>query len=450
MKILLIQSKLEKEDIPIIPIGLCCIASTLKKQGHEVYIHDPNVSDKDFHSELGGLLSNHTYDLVGISVRNIDNNLMNKPVNYYGNLKSLLKIVKKNAPEAKLMIGGSGFSIFAETIMQRHNLIDYGVYQEGYETVCDLMDNLENPEKVKGIYYRQDNEVLFTGKRQRPNLDNLPEDIWEQIEIKKYLKYKFAVGVISKTGCLFNCSYCTYPVLTGKKFSIRSPKLIADEIEKLVTKYGVKDFFFVDSMFNYPLDHASEVCREIIKRKIKVKWQAYFIEKYFTEEFMELALESGCECFSFSPDGIHTPSMKGLGKMNSEQDLYNTYHLIKNRKGATGGYSFFINPPGMDFDGFCKLLIFFFKTRILNRKSFTACSVWYPRVYPNTALHDHAIKVSGFSTREEDLLPMDSEGLRHLFWVNPENFYINLFYKFIVTPKSILRGWLGKIIGPKT
>jgi len=331
--------------------------------------------------------------------------------------------------------------------MKRHKWLDYGIYQEGHETVCDLMDHLDAPENVKGVYYRRGKEVFFTGKRKHPDLNNVPPALWQQVDIKKYLKYKYSVGIISKTGCIFNCSYCTYPQLNGRRFSVRSSKLIVDEIETLINEHGLDSFFFVDSMFNYPVDHASEVCREMIRRKIKVNWTAYFIERYFTEEFMELALKSGCDCFSFSPDGIHKPSMKALGKMNTEQDLYKTYKLIKNRKGATGSYSFFINPPAQDFMGFCKLLLFYFKTRILNRKSFVACSLWYPRVYPYTALHKHTIKVSQFPENPEDLLPIDPDKLSELFWVNPLNQYINLFYKFIVTPKALLRNFIGRLRG---
>jgi radical SAM superfamily enzyme YgiQ (UPF0313 family) len=447
MKILLIQSKLESEDIPIIPNGLCYISSILKNQGHEVNIYDPNVSKNDYTHELTEIINKNKCDMVGISLRNIDNNLMNKPIYYYSRLKPLLELIHQLLPDAKIMIGGAGFSIFAETIMKRHPLIDYGIYLEGYETVCELMENLDTPEKVKGIYYRKENDIFFNGKRERPDLNKLPAAPWQQIDIKKYLKYKFAVGIVSKTGCIFNCSYCTYPKLDGKKFSIRSPKLIVDEIETLTKDHGLKNFFFVDSMFNYPVDHASDVCKEIIKRNINVKWTAYFIEKYFTKDFMELALKAGCECFSFSPDGIHDSSMKALGKINSEKDLYKTYELIKNQEGAKGGYSFFINPPAQDFIGFCKLLSFYFKTRILNRKSFVACSVWYPRVYPHTALHKHAIKVSGFQKNPEDLLPVDPDRFLSLFWVNSSNNYINIFYKFVVTPKAILRNLIEKIRG---
>lgn len=396
MKILLIQSYLEsKEDTPVVPIGLCYISSALKEQGHEVTIYDPNVAEGDFSGELDDLLGEVAWDVVGISLRNIDNNFMKNPVCYYAGLGPLLAQVHERASRARVMIGGAGFSIFPDTIMKRHPLIDYGVYQEGQETVCELMENLDQPSRVTGVYYRSGREVMFSGKREHPDLNRMPLSIWQQVDVKKYLQYSFSIGIVSKTGCIFNCAYCTYPRLNGRHFSVRSPQRITDEIEYLVKTYGMKEFFFVDSMFNYPLDHASEVLREMIRRNLKVKWGAYFIERYFTEEFMELAMAAGCDYFSFSPDAIHDASMKALGKMNTRKDLDRTFEMIKKREGAKGAYSFFMNPPEQDFAGFCSLLLFYVKTRILNRKSFKTCSFWYPRIYPHTPLHQYAVKNFG-------------------------------------------------------
>lgn len=445
MKILLIQAPLEKDDIPVVPLGLCYISASLREEGHDVDIYDPNIAGKDLNGDLKDLLRDTRYTLIGISIRNIDNNLIHRPYYYYPKLNNILGIIKRHRAEAKIMIGGAGFSIFAETIMKRNPTINFGVYLEGYETVKELVANLDQPEKVSGLYIRNSAGVKFTTKREHPDLESLPNRPWDSININKYLKFPYTVGVVSKSGCIFKCAYCTYPELSGRRFLFRSPKIIVDEIEYLIKKYNIKDLFFIDSIFNCPLDHGMAILREMKKRKIKIKWTAYLVEKYFTSEFMNLALETGCDAFSFSPDGIHKQSMKGLGKISTEADLYRTYHLIKEKPGARGSYSFFLNPPGMDFEGFVKLLLFYFKTRILHRKKFLACSVWYPRVYPYTSLHKYAIKKTGFFENPEDLLPENAKNLKKMFWVNPKNGYLNILYKILIRPKAAMRKIINKI-----
>lgn len=442
MRILLIQSALRKEDLPIFPLGLCYIASALSEDGHDVEIYDPNVSENNLWEELTRILKKKRYDVVGISVRNIDNNIMYNLCYYYEGLRPTLALIHKTLPHAKIMIGGPGYSIFAETIMKKNPLLDYGIYQEGTESVVELLNNLNTPEEVKGIYFRKGDNVYFSGPHERPDLNCLPAMPWDKVDIKKYLKYPTSVGIISKSGCVFNCSYCTYPTLSGKKLSFRSPELIVDDIEYLVNKHGLKDFFIVDSIFNFPLKHAYAVCEEIIRRNINVKWVAYFDVKYLNQEFVKLAVKAGCLGFSFSPDGIHGPTMKSLGKNISEQDLYRSYELIKKVDGATASYSFFLNPPRQDFTGFIKLLTFYFKTRVLNRNKFGACSVWYPRVYPNTPLHKYAIESGNFPENAEDLLPENCDGLYKLFWVNPSNKYLNVLYRLVISRKDIVRKFI--------
>ncbi len=444
MKVLLIQSNLEKTRPVIVPIGLCYIATVLKNKGIDVDIYDPNLSEKDIFEEIDDVLSLKNYDFIGVSVRNIDNNEMRDPRYYYAELRKLLDKIHEHLPDAKIMIGGTGFSIFAEIIMKRHPLLDYGVYLEGMETIDDLFDNLDHPEKVKGLYYRKDGKIVFTGHREYQDLDNLPSDPWQQVEMEDYSKYPFPVGIISKMGCVFECSHCVYPQLSGRHFSVRSPKLIVDDVELLVSKYGIRQIHFIASIFNYPVKHAIEVCREIIKRGIKIEWGSYFLGKYFTEEFMKIGIESGCSNFTFSPDGIDDATMCALGKVNREEDLHRVVKMIVRCDGARATFSFFLNPPKQSFSGFLKLLKFYINTRLLHPRKFRSVSLWYPRVYPKTPLHDYVTKTGGFLRSVEELLPEDSEGFRRVFWVNSENRYLNFLYNFVVV-RGIIKRYIRKM-----
>ena len=58
-----------------------------------------------------------------------------------------------------------------------------------------------------------------------------------------------------------------YNKIEGKQYRLRSPKLIANEIEMLVKETGISHVEFADSIFNIPLSHAKEVLREVIRKK---------------------------------------------------------------------------------------------------------------------------------------------------------------------------------------
>ena len=103
------------------------------------------------------------------------------------------------------------------------------------------------------------------------NLDDLPYPDRSEFDNKAYLKLGGMGNIQTKRGCPFNCIYCTYPVIQGKKVRMRSPENVCSEIESLLED-GVDNIFIVDNEFNYPVEHAQAICREIIHRDLSVKW----------------------------------------------------------------------------------------------------------------------------------------------------------------------------------
>lgn len=93
------------------------------------------------------------------------------------------------------------------------------------------------------------------------------------IDMKEYIgDYYNILGVQSKRGCVFKCTYCSYPFLNNDNIRLRPPIEVVDEIEHMITNYGLQSFAFVDSVFNIPERHAKEICNEILRRGLKVKW----------------------------------------------------------------------------------------------------------------------------------------------------------------------------------
>ena len=156
MKVLLIQQDLgtREADVPNLPIGLTYIAAALKN--HEVKIFDPNLySLSTAMLELKKELLIFKPDIAGISIRNIDTtNFRNKHV-YFNTVEPMARMIKKIRPELKIMAGGSGFSMFAEIIMEKVPELDFGVFLEGEKTVPELLSHMDDPGSVKGIFIRE-------------------------------------------------------------------------------------------------------------------------------------------------------------------------------------------------------------------------------------------------------------------------------------------------------
>ncbi len=361
MKVLLIQSYLGGAEPLVFPLGLSSLAASIK--GHKVKIFDPNVFSNP-HNEFVALLKSFNPDILGISLRNIDSTNKRKVVFYYPYLKEMVDLIKDViSNHCKIIIGGSGFSMFASEIMQDEPRIDYGVFLEGEGTFPELLENLGRPEKVKGVYYRKDGNVFFTGLRDQIDISSLVLPDRTLIDVGLYTETPDSIGVETKRGCVLNCIYCVYGFLNGRKLRLRAPEMVINDIEFIANNLHVKSFTFVDAVFNFPLYHAEAICRDMIRRKINISWSAWFHEEFITEKFIQLAVGAGCNKIILSPDGFSDKSLFLLGKSFKSKDILRVFDILKNVKGIEVCYNFFKNPPGQDLSNFISLMSFYLKAK---------------------------------------------------------------------------------------
>lgn len=392
MKILLCESYLgPNSGEPLaFPLGLAYLASMIKGK-HEVYGWDPNVVENPM-QEFPQILKKINPDIVGLSLRNIDSLFSYNTRSYYPPFVSMVRIIKETLPSCKLVVGGSGFSLFSEEIMKRNPEIDIGIISEGELAFYELLENLDHPERVKNLVVRRNGKLFFTGREGWLNFDLLLPPSREFFDLEKYRKEKYSMGIQSKRGCSFSCSYCPNRFIVGGRFRLRSPKKVVDEIEQLVNEYGINSFFFVDSVFNFPLDHARAICREIIKRKLDVIWQTEFRPEFLNASFMKEAIKAGCTLFSVSPDGASNGALQFLGKNFTVDIIDKTIDLVKKIEGARIGYSFFYDLPSNNRDHTYGLLRLFLKIQSQCRHKVSFISLTKIRILPYTHIYRIARK----------------------------------------------------------
>jgi anaerobic magnesium-protoporphyrin IX monomethyl ester cyclase len=402
MKVLLIQGLTVHDQPPIYPLGICSIASYLPK--HEVKIIDLNI-EEDMNKALDDGLSFFKPDVIGLSLRNIKVALPGAHRSSYQENIDLIRKLRNIAPkDCVFIMGGAAFSLYAEYIMKNVLEIDFGVFSEGELSFPQLLDNLDKPSSVKGIYHKDNSDIVFTGFADIFDFENSLPPRRNLLDMSKYFVQPVCVGVMSKRGCAYSCVYCSDPFLLGKRIRARKANLVADEVEELVNKYGVKDIQFADQVFNMPIEHAKDICREFIKRRIKVRWGAWLSVKPISTELLKLMEEAGCSMINFSPDSASNRVLTRQDKGISEDDLINSYKLMK-AVNINVDYSFMFNGPGDNFSSFLKLILFLLKAKLhLGNKMNIHANFMVPmRIYPHSRLHEIAIE-EGLIQRDDDLI----------------------------------------------
>jgi anaerobic magnesium-protoporphyrin IX monomethyl ester cyclase len=127
-------------------------------------------------------------------------------------------------------------------------------------------------------------------------------------------KSRRAVQFITERGCPYQCSYC-HEIHT-KKFRGMAAETVLDQIEWLVREYGVGELMVVDDIFNFDLERAKEICRGIIKRKLRVHLQFPNGVRgdRFDEELMALMKEAGTHYLAIAIETVSEKFQKLVRK----------------------------------------------------------------------------------------------------------------------------------------
>lgn len=348
MRILLIQAVSTHDGGEVVfPLGLARMGAVLD-QVHEVRGLDMNLSPYPW-PELIEMLYEFQPELTAVSFRNLDP-LGGNLVSFVPQLKTLAALIKQHCPRSKVIVGGSGFTLFAKRLMEEVPEVRLGYCGEADLPFLRLVENLDTPWVVPGTLWRDDGGSVCgnTLPSYCEYLDGLPLPRWELFDPTRYRmlnRYVAFMGVETKRGCPNRCRYCLYPSLQGGYLRFRSPEKVVDELQVLSETYGIQLVHFTDPVVNQPVEHLRAICREILKRRLNIGWTGFFREDNINIQDMELYCDSGLAAWYFSADGASEYALELLGKGLRRDDILRAAQIAA-ASGITTVYHFLVNLPG--------------------------------------------------------------------------------------------------------
>lgn len=287
---------------PIFPIGARCVQAALERGGHRVTLMD-FVQTPEALTNFAWAAQD--WDVVGFAIRNIDpvDLACEGHVQPYGDFVDRVRSVLR--PEALLVGGGPGYSLFAQSLTQRLRL-NVGVRGPGEEVMLKIA---ANPREYAG------GQTIVDGQR----YDTF---VREPLRHPEGLMRAYAVDGSSMIGvetrrktCFQRCVYCPYAYITGQNSGDVKPlDVLRSEIQGIYDS-GFRRIFFTDGIFNSGITHAKEIVRMLAEGAWpSLMWSAYFAAHPFDDEFAASLKNSGVESIVVSPDSLDDGLMKRLGK----------------------------------------------------------------------------------------------------------------------------------------
>lgn len=284
-------------------------------------------------------------ELVGISIRNIDA-LISKTEFSLPALQQCVSWIRSES-SAPIVLGGPGFSLFAEEILDILNL-DYGVVGEGDVAFPQLVERLVKGgpvDDIGGLCYRKDGKLKTNPPCPVSDLDTIPFQAIDLIDAKRYDRARGAMGVFTRKACPLRCSYCPEAAFHGNLVRLRSPVRVVDEMQYIMEKAGVRYFDFADTTFNSPRSHAVAVCREIIGRKLNLQFEVELSPIHQDEESVRLLKAAGCQGVDLTVDSGSDKMLRSLHKGFKAEDALAAAHLY-DKVGIPYTAGFLLGGPG--------------------------------------------------------------------------------------------------------
>ena len=392
--------------MPPMPLGLASVIAQIDESKHEFKVLDLMFLE-DPETELKNLLSEFGPDVVAFSIRNLDNQCGIHTEYLLPVDKRYVELCRENS-DATIVIGGPAYTVSPVACFE-YLAPDFGVAGEGevpFRELIDCIDEGKEPYDIPGLVWRGADGVKMNQPVFIDDLDSFKLPRRDLFDNARYATSGGFGNIVIKQGCEFNCLYCDSPHTLGPRWRMKSPEKVVDELEIMQNELGINVAFFTDAIFNVPLEHAKEVCRAIIRRKLNFFWLGSLHPGFLDDELVQLMRDAGCNAISLGCDTCSEKMLKVLRKGFTKETLRLATEKLE-KTGINYVLSLLIGGPGENRETVDESIAF-----LEPRTPFLLELGVGMRLMPNTKLRDIAV--------EEGVISADDPLMEPKFYISAD------------------------------
>ena len=266
-------------------------------------------------------------------------------------VKEIIEDLKKLLPDTAFWAGGPEVSFHGEELLRTMPQLTGIMAGEGEETFRELagyyVKNRGRLEDIRGILFRQGEEIRNNGLREPVDLNKIPF-VYEHIE-------EFSNRIIyyeSSRGCPFSCSYCLSSI--DRRLRFRDLVLVKKELQFFLDN-KVPQVKFVDRTFNCRHSHAMEIWKYILEHDNGVTNFHFEVSAdLFTEEELKLLgqMRPGLVQLEIGVQSANPQTLKAIRRKTDLQKLENAVAGIKEKENIHQHLDLIAGLPWEDYESF--------------------------------------------------------------------------------------------------
>jgi radical SAM superfamily enzyme YgiQ (UPF0313 family) len=328
----------EQEAVRLIaehaPLGILSLAAVLTAQDIEPHVIDLNWlyyeyltqaarrrEGISFSAYVTRSLESLSFDIFGFS----------SICSSYPLTLRLAREVKRSHPSAMIIMGGPQASVVDVPTLREFPFVDIIVRGEAEITLPRLLEKIERGggglSQLDGITYRTGGEVVRN--RNAPvitDLDSLPLPAFHLYPHIGKCSY---IPLEAGRGCPFACSFCSTNDFFRRRFRLKSPHVLVEQMGLLKERYGVSSFDLVHDMFTVDRKKVVSFCQAVEASGQQFSWSCSARTDCIDEELISRMARAGCSGVFF---GIDTGSERMQAIINKGLDLRDAVARVESTK----------------------------------------------------------------------------------------------------------------------
>ncbi|TYB30291.1 MAG: B12-binding domain-containing radical SAM protein [Candidatus Mcinerneyibacterium aminivorans] len=348
MSILLVNTHMDSSTATI-PVGLLNIGGQLKRHNFDVEYFDISyflkkngydvIQNEKVINIIAKEIMSYNKEIIGFTTR----------CDTLPKTLHLAKICKKKR-NINILLGGVQASLVDLDIIKNFEYIDVIVRGEAEKNITELVKRIKREKAldgIQGITYRdkegtihreKDSEILNNlDELANPCYGLLPKDYFEQIKPKTF---PIEVG----RGCPYNCTFCCTNIYWKKKYRLKSPRIIYNQMQKAYKKYNYNYFSFTHDNLFANKEESMKIIDYLIKKQNNFKWNCNVRIDALDEKIINKLERANCKCMYF---GIETGNQNIQNKIKKNIDLSHIDEILQIISKSSIGFivSFIIGFP---------------------------------------------------------------------------------------------------------
>lgn len=328
-------------------LSVCSLAAFLLNKGLQVAI-EPYLD-----SRKGDILSS----VIGKNPKIVGFSVAFQAM--IGGFAELIDHLRRNGVRAHFTAGGHVPTIAPELMFSVLPGLDTIIRHEGEYSLLELWENLDKPDRwpgIRGLVFRRDGVTVTAPPRPLiRDLDSLPLPV--RSERSHTIRGLGVRSILASRGCNYDCSFCSihqfYSDAVGPRHRLRSPAIVAQEMEQLFGQ-GVRLFIFDDDDLGTKsaLERRwiEEFAQELSGRSLahEILWSIFCRVDDVDADLLGRLKECGLAFICMGIESGNEQGLKTFNKRFTVQDVFRSVNVLR-ELGIGLEYGFMMFDPGSTF-----------------------------------------------------------------------------------------------------